>query len=65
MFWLKNISQKELSNLILKITSKTLEINEQKYGNNIVAPNTIVQMSVYSTLKVLEELELLTLPKKE
>lgn len=64
---MKNITHEELGKLIWeKVKAKYDEIDE-KYDDSAmsVIPTTTAQVAVYATLQVLEELGLLTLPKKQ
>lgn len=62
---LKNLTNDELKQLIGDKVYNLYEKNLKEYKDDAVIPSLIMQMSVYATLEVLEELGLLTLPKKQ
>lgn len=61
---MKNITNDELRKLIGDKVYNLYEKNTKDLGDKAILPALIMQMSVYATLEVLEELGLLTLPKK-
>ena len=59
-----NLTNDELRKLIGDKVYNLYDKNSNELGDKAVLPTTIMQMSVYATLEVLEELGLLTLPTK-
>lgn len=60
-----NISSEELRKLIADKTYSLYQKNQKEFGSNVVLPSFVMQMSVYATLQVLEELGFLKLPEKQ
>lgn len=59
-----DLTKDELRKLIGDKVYNLYNKNSNELGNKAVLPTMIMQMSVYATLEVLEELGLLTLPTK-
>lgn len=59
-----NLTHEELRQLIGDKVYALYDKNSNELGDKTVLPAMIMQMSVYATLQVLEELGLLTLPTK-
>ncbi len=58
------MSDEELRKLISDKVYTLYDKNSNELGEKAVLPAMIMQMSVYDTLQVLEDLRLLTLPTK-
>lgn len=59
-----NLTNDELRKLIGDKVYNLYNKNSNELGDKTVLPTMIMQMSVYATLEILEELGLLTLPTK-
>lgn len=58
------LTNDELRKLISEKVYSIYDKNSNELGDKAVLPAMIMQMSVYATLQVLEELDLLKLPTK-
>lgn len=57
------MTKQELTELIHVKINELYEKNENEYGDKVVLPTIMAQISVHATLQVLEELGLLNLSK--
>ena len=62
---MKQITNDELIKLVSDKVQNLYEKNEEFLGSKVVLPTAIAQIAVFSTLQILEEMGILTLPKKD
>ncbi len=61
---MNNLNDQQLKELISDKVYDLYIKNDEKYGDRALISQLTAQIAVYATLQVLEELGLLTLPKK-
>ena len=58
------MNKQELTELVHDVIKELYDKNEKVYGDKVVLPTMVAQLSVHATLKILEELGILNLPKE-
>lgn len=62
---MKQLTNDELIKLVSDKVQNLYDKNESALGNKVVLPTVVAQIAVHSTLQILEEMGIITLPKKD